>query len=126
MDPEKMEKDLNDYFKKLEDEKRLAPSQTPRQQLPPNLTYAEVWKLCFATNQTLLHVDFSNNDFAAPEIEVIAEGLKENHTILGIHMIGNEATTDAQGFVTPLVNASKLPEGKSNVFTRIQPTYATA
>jgi hypothetical protein len=26
MDPEKMEKDLNDYFKKLEDEKRLAPS----------------------------------------------------------------------------------------------------
>jgi hypothetical protein len=26
MDPEKMEKDLNDYFKKLEDDKRLAPS----------------------------------------------------------------------------------------------------
>ena len=43
----------------------------------------------------MLHVDFSNNGFSATEIEVIAEGLKDNHTILGIHMIGNEATTDA-------------------------------
>ncbi len=43
----------------------------------------------------LIHVDFSNNDFSAAEIEVIAEGLKENHTILGIHMLGNEAMTDA-------------------------------
>jgi hypothetical protein len=48
-----------------------------------------------------LHVDFSNNDFSAAEVEVIAEGLKENHSILGIHMMGNEATTDAFGFVTP-------------------------
>jgi len=26
---------------------------------------------------------------------IIGEGLKENHTILGIHMLGNEAITDA-------------------------------
>lgn len=73
----------------------------------------------------MLHVDFSNNGFAAPEIEVIAEGLKDNHTILGIHMIGNEASTDAQGFVTPLLNPDKLPEGKAHIFTRIQPNYST-
>jgi hypothetical protein len=34
-------------------------------------------------------------------IVCIGEGLKENHTILGIHMVGNEAITDTQGFVIP-------------------------
>ena len=29
----------------------------------------------------------------------IGEGLKENHTILGLHMLGNEAEVDALGFV---------------------------
>jgi len=67
----------------------------------------------------LIHVDFSNNDFAAPEIEIIAEGLKENHTILGIHMIGNEATTDALGFVAPSRAEGKLQDGKAHVFSRI-------
>lgn len=28
------------------------------------------------------------------------EGLKENHTILGLHMIGNEIITDSLGFMS--------------------------
>jgi len=31
MDPEKMEKELEEYFKKIEEEKRMAPRQSPRQ-----------------------------------------------------------------------------------------------
>jgi len=37
-----------------------------------------------------------------------AEGLKENHTLLGIHMVGNEATTDAMGFIIPSRSEGKL------------------
>jgi hypothetical protein len=28
------------------------------------------------------------------------EGLKENHTILGLHLLGNEILTDSLGFMT--------------------------
>lgn len=66
-----------------------------------------------------MHVDFSNNGFSAKEIEIIAEGLKENHTLLGIHMLGNEATTDAMGFVAPNRSPGILKDGKMSIFTRI-------
>ena len=33
------------------------------------------------------------------QIEILAEGLKSNHTILGIHLKGNEGDVDAKGFV---------------------------
>lgn len=33
--------------------------------------------------------------------DVLGEGLKENHSILGIHMLGNEAKVDQLGFVDP-------------------------
>jgi|LauGreDrversion4_2_1035121.scaffolds.fasta_scaffold32100_4 hypothetical protein len=73
MDPEKMEKDLEAYFLQLEEEKRKAPSQSPREQLPANLACAEAWKEFFIQNKTIVHLDFSNNDFAAPEIEVMGK-----------------------------------------------------
>ena len=50
---------------------------------------------------------------------IIGEGLKENHTILGIHMLGNEAITDAQGFVIPNDDKS-YDESKNHIFTRIK------
>jgi len=49
-----------------------------------------------------------------------AEGLKENHTLLGIHMVGNEATTDALGFIVPSRSEGKLQDAKAHVFTRIK------
>jgi len=73
MDPEKMEKDLKAYFLQVEEDKAKMPSQSPRQALPVNPASAEAWKECFQQNQTLLHLDFSNNDFAAPEVEVMGK-----------------------------------------------------
>ena len=52
-------------------------------------------------NKSLVHLDFSFNGFKADDIALIGEGLKHNHTILGIHMMGNEAKVDELGFVTP-------------------------
>ena len=32
-------------------------------------------------------------------MSIISEGLKENHTIYGMHVIGNEAQVNSQGFI---------------------------
>ena len=39
----------------------------------------------------MIHVDISHNVLRLPEMTIISEGLKENHTIYGLHVIGNEA-----------------------------------
>ena len=54
----------------------------------------------FIKNKTLIHVDLSHNGLMDQEIDIISEGLKENHTILGLHMIGNQKSTDAMGYIT--------------------------
>lgn len=35
-------------------------------------------------------------------MEIIGEGLKKNHTILGLHVKGNQAELDANGFIQPI------------------------
>ena len=35
------------------------------------------------------------------EIELIGEGLKANHTILGIHVEGNQGYYDHKGYLIP-------------------------
>jgi hypothetical protein len=62
----------------------------------------------------------------APDIKVIGkiyiimlnigEALKKNHTILGIHLMGNEAKVDEMGFVSP---EKDQDIAKHHFFTRI-------
>ena len=40
--------------------------------------FAESWSLAFAANNSLLHVDMSHNSLEQTDVEIIAEGLKEN------------------------------------------------
>lgn len=47
--------------------------------------YAEVWRDAFKENKSLVHVDISHNRMTKVDVEIIAEGLKENHSIFGIH-----------------------------------------
>jgi hypothetical protein len=37
-------------------------------------------------------------------MEIIGEGLKSNHTIYGIHVKGNNAQVDSNGFIKQLNN----------------------
>eukprot|EP00347_Sterkiella_histriomuscorum_P005610 403355936 len=80
---------------------------------------AKIWKECLEQNQSLLHVDLTHNSLNSGELEIIAQGLQNNHTILGIHMLGNEGETDTQGFVKVI---KKKQVSKSHVYTRIQPS----
>ena len=50
-------------------------------------------------------------------MEVIAEGLKENQTILGIHFAGNDGDVDTQGFVKAGKPLSVAP---ASIMTRMQ------
>ena len=50
------------------------------------------------------------------DVEIIAEGLKENHSILGLHFVGNDGEVDVKGFVTPQVPFSV---GGGTVATRL-------
>lgn len=49
----------------------------------------------FKENKTLVHMDLSHNNFKKSDCEIIDQGLKENHTLLGIHMVGNELNTNS-------------------------------
>mmetsp|Transcript_101952 Transcript_101952/g.186148 ORF Transcript_101952/g.186148 Transcript_101952/m.186148 type:complete len:1297 (-) Transcript_101952:61-3951(-) len=71
---------------------------------------AKVLSSVFQDGQTLFHLDLSYNGIDAEDCAVLAGGLLKNHTLFGIHLIGNEATLDDFGFVVPMSrkqNASK-------------------
>lgn len=76
MDPEKMEKELEAFFKSIEEEKSKMPSVSPRDHFVVNPVYAEAWRDCFLSNKTILHLDFSNNDFSAHEVEIMGKLLR--------------------------------------------------
>ena len=52
----------------------------------------------FRANKTLIHIDLSHNNFKKSDCELMEQGLRDNHTLLGIHMIGNELNTNSKGY----------------------------
>ena len=53
----------------------------------------------FKTNERLIHLDLSNNNFSREESKQIADGLANNHTIYGFHFVGNYGHVDSRGFL---------------------------
>ena len=70
-----------------------------------------VISLSLAENERLLHLDLSNNNFSFNDCEVLGKGLKRNHTIKGLHFLGNYGKVNALGFIEPL---QYLPQTRSN------------
>lgn len=62
------------------------------------------WGQAFKENKSLVHIDLSHNNFKKADCRSISEGLKENHTILGLHLMGNEVDTDSRGFMKDAVD----------------------
>eukprot|EP00931_Biecheleriopsis_adriatica_P052251 TRINITY_DN30378_c0_g1_i2.p1 TRINITY_DN30378_c0_g1~~TRINITY_DN30378_c0_g1_i2.p1 ORF type:complete len:1630 (+),score=356.30 TRINITY_DN30378_c0_g1_i2:150-5039(+) len=56
----------------------------------------------FRDCEALFHLDLSYNGFDAEDCGLMATGLTNNHTLFGLHLVGNEATVDELGFVAPL------------------------
>lgn len=66
---------------------------------------------------SLFHLDISYNNFKAEDAHILAEGLKSNHKIFGIHMDGNEATVDPLGFVYQ--NKGGISPSTAHIYTRM-------
>lgn len=74
------------------------------------LPAAKAMAQVFQESATLYHCDLSycQLDFAA--CAALGEGLRDNHSLYGLHVVGNSATMDADGFLTP-VESSKISQG---------------
>ena len=73
--------------------------------------------LALKSNKELLHLDISYSYFSKNECEVIAELLSFNHTILGLHALGNDCAIDSKGFMLPNEFTAKMQQ--SHFFHRI-------
>ena len=69
----------------------------------------------------LVHLDISYNNINFIDAKAISENIKDNHTILGIHVDGNDMWVDELGFVYP-IEKSKYKQNhfaQSQIFYRI-------
>lgn len=57
--------------------------------------------LVFQNNTTLFHLDVSFNHIQAQDAKELPQKLEQNHTLFGLHIVGNEFTIDDLGFVQP-------------------------
>ena len=62
---------------------------------------------CFGENERIKHMDLSYNYLSYEECLELSQGIKVNHTILGIHMVGNNCEVDSQGFLHPILSKPK-------------------
>ena len=70
----------------------------------------------------LVHLDISYNNINAVDAKAISENIKDNHTILGIHVDGNDMWVDELGFVFPI----EKKKYKQNHFAQSQIFYRIA
>ena len=76
----------------------------------------------FKHNRSLVHVDLSHTGLTKEDCKDIVEGgLRRNHHVLGLHMIGNEMDTDALGFLSFPGSHPSV----SHIFMRIHSTLET-
>lgn len=55
----------------------------------------------FSANKRLAHFDISYNYFNIKECKIIGKGLKNNHSLYGLHILGNDCAIDSRGFIVP-------------------------
>ena len=72
-------------------------------------------------NNPLIHLDISNNNLPYEDCELISKEYKNNHTILGTHIDGNEMIIDSLGFITAIKKEKNLKSSlsKSHLFIKI-------
>lgn len=75
----------------------------------------------FKENKSLIHLDLSHNNFRRDDCELMEEGLKDNHTLLGFHMLGNDVNTNSLGYF----GTNGSDPSASHVVSRIKSTLHT-
>ena len=72
-------------------------------------------------NTELMHLDISYNNISYTDAKEISEHVKDNHTILGIHVDGNNMWIDELGFIYPIEKNKYEPNyfANSQLYYRI-------
>ena len=75
----------------------------------------------YFTNESidLIHLDISHNNINYADCKLISEKVKMNHTLLGIHLDGNEMEINGLGFIMPIEKNAK----NNKYFSESQITY---
>lgn len=56
---------------------------------------------CLKVNSTLKHLDISYNNLNFSDCELFSHLIKDNHDLIGLHVLGNECYLDPQGYIIP-------------------------
>jgi len=75
----------------------------------------------FKENKSLIHLDLSHNNLRREDCDLMEEGLKDNHSLLGLHMLGNDVNTNSFGYFS----AKSSEPSDSHVVSRIKPILHT-
>lgn len=59
-------------------------------------------------NKLLIQLDLSHNGIKSTEIPVMNEGLSKNHTLVGLHLNGNQMSLDISGMIVEGFQDRKL------------------
>ena len=95
------------------------PKPIPVPSTPVSPFSNELGQYFHETMISLIHLDISHNNLPTTDAKFLAEEIKDNHTILGIHVDGNEMTIDGLGFISPLESDKK----EENYFANSQIYY---
>ena len=87
---------------------------------------SELCKLFHNKYCELLHLDLSYNNLNYHDCKAISEHIKYNHTILGIHVDGNNMYTDGFGFIYPISKSDYKQQHFANrqIFYRISDEHS--
>jgi len=59
-------------------------------------------------NTTLAHLDLSHNNITAKELNELGNNTKDNHTLIGLHLTGNEASIDGAGYINTFSSVTMI------------------
>ena len=69
---------------------------------------------------SLTHLNLSHNQLGLEDCEILSKALQSNHTLMGVHVEGNQGFIDSRGFLIPDAKDATLQQ-HATVYSRILP-----
>ena len=105
---EKSKKEKNDKKDKDKpNEEKKEPTKVPLKPKTPSDFALALGEYFTNDSIDLIHLDISHNNINYVDCRLISEKVKLNHTILGMHLDGNEMEINELGFIAPVEKNSK-------------------
>ena len=107
-DKNKKEKDDKNKDTQNKSEEIKEPKKIPAKPKNPSDFAVALGDYFVNENIDLIHLDISHNNINYVDCKLLSEKVKFNHTLLGIHLDGNEMEINALGFIIPIEKNEKI------------------